>query len=370
MLLCSKCEMDISSGNCIIPSDEIYFGQSNTLGIGSTSVVHKATRKTDNHKIGVAVKIYQKICDKEFSLLKDLDHKNIIKFYGVYKKEPSIGIVMELASDGDLCKFLATKRQESKAAGILSRLPESQFVQWSIDIASAVQYLHKKCITHKDIKSLNCLLSDDKENGLNVLKLCDFGISKQSDGTGTVIATSGGCTKRWAAPEVIKNPTLVCPKSDIYSLSVVLWEAWTCQGPWEGLEEFEMSMNIVNGISLEIPNDFPEALRSMIEQCWSTARERRCNIDEVLNYLETFRNALKDNETPNDSSVSSDEGLKAVSDVRIDGIQQSSCAAVISEPLGNNKVEVGSLLGNPRKMKESSTVCKEDEENSFDQPDN
>ncbi|XP_071959976.1 uncharacterized protein [Antedon mediterranea] len=291
--------MDKPNQDIVFLRNEIDFGEhSIELGRGSTSAVFKATLTTDKGETKVAVKMYQKIGYKEVNILKDLDHKNIIKFYGLLDHIFTFGIVLELASEGNLGQFLARFSQESKDAGLLSRLPKRQFVQWSIDIASALHYLHKKNIIHKDITSPNVLLSDDKENGFNVLKLCDVGSCKElKDANSTFVELGVEFIRRWAAPEVLQYPTLmVSKKSDIYSFCVVLWELWTCQEPWKGFRYFEMAVNVVNGNLLEIPNDFPEVLHPMIKQCWSRARERRCNIDEVLEYLEKFRRFLKDNE--------------------------------------------------------------------------
>ncbi|XP_071960919.1 mitogen-activated protein kinase kinase kinase zak-1-like [Antedon mediterranea] len=296
--------MSESNWEFFIPKDEIEFGEYIVLGEGFASVVYKATRKTVNNNIGVAVKFYQRLESQreEACILKDLDHKNIIKFYGLYKPHGGVmslhGIVLELASEGNLSNFLTRNREQSQTAGILFRLPESQFVQWSIDIASALQYLHKKNIIHKDIKSPNVLLSDVKENGFNVLKLCDFGSCKELQNactTVTAITSAGGFTRCWAAPEVLQHPRIVSKTSDVYSFCVVLWELWTCQEPWKGFGEVEMIMNVINGTFLEIPNDFPEVLRPMIKQCWSSAGVQRCEIDEVLEYLEKFRRFLIDN---------------------------------------------------------------------------
>ncbi|XP_071959978.1 serine/threonine-protein kinase Nek6-like [Antedon mediterranea] len=153
--------MDGPNQDILIQLNEIDFGEhSIELGIGSTSAVFEATLTTDNKETKVAVKMYQKIEYKEVNILKDLGHKNIIKFYGLLNHRMKFGIVLELASEGNLGQFLARFSQESKDVGLPSRLPKRQFVQWSIDLASAVQYLHEKKIIHKDIKSSNLGIMD------------------------------------------------------------------------------------------------------------------------------------------------------------------------------------------------------------------
>ncbi|XP_033099084.1 probable serine/threonine-protein kinase kinX [Anneissia japonica] len=293
------------SGIRSIKHEELDFESEETIGsIGSSAEVFKACWRTDDkRKIKVAVKIYKKNRQEiEINILQDLDHKNVIKFYGQYDRFPSFGLVMELATQGDLFAYLAAKRHEHTEPASPVRLPESQFAQWCCQAASAVQYLHSKNITHKDIKSMNYLLSDDIENSLNVLKLCDFGLSKQGKNSESLLTSYGGFTKSWAPIEVFRDARVVSQKSDIYSLCVVVWELWTCEQPWAGMQDGDITNNIMNGVLLSIPEDFPKALKPMIDRCWQNERERRCHIDEVLCYLEEFALTLKGNENGNECS--------------------------------------------------------------------
>ncbi|XP_071960592.1 uncharacterized protein [Antedon mediterranea] len=118
-----------------------------------------------------------------------------------------------------------------------------------------------------------------------------------------------------------------------------------------------MSMNIVKGILLVLPKDFPDELRPMMKQCWKKKREERCDIDEVLDYLENFRNSI--NETPKhphqSCSLSDDKGSKTEND---DENQPSSYnKEVTSEPIEVENRPVN--MDSPQKGYEVLTV-KED----------
>ncbi|XP_071953076.1 uncharacterized protein [Antedon mediterranea] len=266
----------------IIPFDELELVKRNIGSAGATSVIHKALWKT-RENLPVVIKIYTKHpCQKEVEILRKLDHINIIKFYGIVNGLAS-GIVIEFAPGGDLFTFLASKREEKV------RLSKTKFSKWCLDIAFAIQYLHKRHITHKDIKSLNVLIfskdnvHEENDDSLSYLKICDFGISKETTITESIITSYGGCSKPWAAPEVIKDPRIVSQKSDIYSLCIVIWELWTCQEPWSELD-YDIEKRI-KGISLEIPSDFPELLKPMMTKCWQTERCRRCEIGDVISFF-------------------------------------------------------------------------------------
>lgn len=85
-----------------------------------------------------------------------------------------------------------------------------------------MDYLHTgapKQLIHRDLKSSNILV-----NG-NVLKITDFGLSKEMDKTAQM-STVG--TYAWMAPEIIKHEKC-SEKVDIWSYGVVLWELVTRQ---------------------------------------------------------------------------------------------------------------------------------------------
>ena len=137
----------------------------------------------------------------EISILKKLNHINIIKFYGFFETINQLLIKMEYVKYGTLSKWMKNNNKitEEEASLILSQ------------IFSAVVYLHGKQICHRDIKPENIMLS--RENDLNSIKIIDFGLSAQNfdklinnDYCGTYI---------YMAPEQIEKK--------LYFLSVDIW---------------------------------------------------------------------------------------------------------------------------------------------------
>jgi serine/threonine protein kinase len=74
----------------------------------------------------------------EIDVLRSLDHPNIVKAYEVYETKGNIYVVMEYCSGGDL--YARAPYTESESAPVISQ------------ICSAIGYMHKKCVVHRDLK--------------------------------------------------------------------------------------------------------------------------------------------------------------------------------------------------------------------------
>ena len=138
---------------------------------------------------------------EEISILKKLNHKNIVKFYGYSETNNQLLINMEYIKYGTLSKWMKSKQKikEEDASAILSC------------VLSAVEYMHSKHICHRDIKPENIMFSE--ENDLSSVKIIDFGLSAQhfnyltnNDYCGTFI---------YMAPEQIEKK--------LYHFSVDIW---------------------------------------------------------------------------------------------------------------------------------------------------
>ena len=145
---------------------------------------------------------------EEISILKKLDHQNIVKFYGYYETNNQLLIKMEYIKYGTLSRWMKEKRKikEEEASLILS------------SVLSAVEYMHSMHICHRDIKPENIMFSE-KDN-LSSIKIIDFGLSAQhfnyltnNDYCGTFI---------YMAPEQIEKK-LYHYSVDIWSIGILMF---------------------------------------------------------------------------------------------------------------------------------------------------
>ena len=117
-------------------------------------------------------------------------------------------IIMEYADAGDLS--MVVKRQRE----LKQYLPEPDILSWFVQIALGLQYIHKKNILHRDLKTQNIFVTSKK-----LVKIGDFGISKWLSHTLDLATTAIG-TPHYLSPEICRRQPY-SHKSDMWSLGIV-----------------------------------------------------------------------------------------------------------------------------------------------------
>lgn len=110
----------------------------------------------------------------EINILKILDHPHIIKIYEVYYYKSSYYIVTEYCEGGPLSQLL-------KHHIVTPQLAQAIFRQ----LVSALAYIHRQNIIHRDIKLDNILIVSKLESSSSTeidIRLIDFGLSKKLTG--------------------------------------------------------------------------------------------------------------------------------------------------------------------------------------------
>ncbi|KAL2808564.1 kinase-like domain-containing protein [Aspergillus granulosus] len=165
------------------------------IGKGAFAVVYKLATKQHGHvfackeldkrrfmKNGV---LDQKVSN-EMTIMKDLKHPNIVQFIEHKEYDRWFYIIMEYVPCGELSAYLSVGKLQEDMVQTIAR-----------QILHALRYLHKRKITHRDIKPDNILIASHEP--LKV-KLSDFGLSKVVQEE-TFLKTFCG-TLLYCAPEV------------------------------------------------------------------------------------------------------------------------------------------------------------------------
>jgi serine/threonine protein kinase len=154
--------------------------------------------------------------EAEAQIVARVEHPHIVPLYGFWRDPDGAYLVMRLMRGGSLRESLDVGRWRPDR---LVRLVEQ--------VAAGAHAAHRQGVIHRDIKPANILLDEDG-NGY----LSDFGIAKFLDAAQTL--TTGGIpiTPAYVAPEILVGPGAVSPRSDVYSLALVTFEALTGQHPY------------------------------------------------------------------------------------------------------------------------------------------
>uniref|UniRef100_UPI00398EB828 tyrosine-protein kinase Fer isoform X1 n=1 Tax=Pristiophorus japonicus TaxID=55135 RepID=UPI00398EB828 len=254
----------------VLNHEDVTLGE--LLGKGNFGEVFKGTLKD---KTPVAVKTCKEDLPQELKIkflseariLKQYDHPNIVKLIGVCTQRQPIYIVMELIPGGDFLSFLRKKKDELKM---------KQLVKMSLDAAAGMAYLEGKNCIHRDLAARNCLVGDN-----NVLKISDFGMSRQEDDG---IYSSSGLKQipiKWTAPEAL-NYGRYSSESDVWSYGILLWETFSlgvC--PYPGMTNQQAREQVEKGYRMSAPQKCPEEIYSIMLRCWEYKPENRPNFSDV-----------------------------------------------------------------------------------------
>ena len=196
------------------------------VGGGGMADVYKAKDRLLDRPVAVKILHAEFQRDQEFiekfhreaQAAARLSHPNIVNIYDVGVSEDEHYIVMEYVP-GTTLKELIQKE---------GRLAPADALAITREIAEALAHAHQSGLVHCDIKPHNILMADDMH-----AKVADFGIARAV--TESTMTYSGNVigSVHYFSPEQAKG-TVITPKSDVYSLGVVLYEMLTGELPFTG----------------------------------------------------------------------------------------------------------------------------------------
>ncbi|XP_066051533.1 serine/threonine-protein kinase Nek4 isoform X2 [Chamaea fasciata] len=210
----------------------------------------------------------RRAAEQEAQLLSQLRHPNIVTYRESWQGDDGhLYIVMGFCEGGDLYHKL--KEQKGQL------LPENQVVEWFVQIAMALQYLHEKHILHRDLKTQNIFLTRT-----NIIKVGDLGIARVLENQYDMASTLIG-TPYYMSPELFSNKPYNY-KSDVWALGCCVYEMATLKHAFNAKDMNSLAYRIIEGKLPPMPKDYSPQLVEIIQTMLSKKPEERPSVKSIL----------------------------------------------------------------------------------------
>jgi len=227
---------------------------------------------------------------REFRELNKLDNPHILRVldFDPFFEPPYL--VMEYLKGDPLNRYCHTFPEH--------RLPLSIGVPLFIQLSEALFFLHGNNILHRDLKPSNLMVLSDQ--AVPFIKIMDFGLVRPNQ-TVNILTVSGQLlgTPAYMAPEQFDNPSGLTPQSDLYSLGIIMYEAFSGKKPFEAEDtrswykkhktEKPISPDrVVSDLFPELSEIIMELLNKKPEERPSSAEVVRIRLSHLTFYQEVF----------------------------------------------------------------------------------
>jgi hypothetical protein len=207
-------------------------------------------------------------------------HPHIVEVVGCVYGEPPL-LVLEFCAGGSLKAALTAVRTNKMAP----HPTIDELTTHGHQVALAMTFLEHHKLLHRDLAARNVLLTEHR-----ACKLADFGLSRNAAGASNYYRRTAGKSApmpvRWMAPETLDDNVSTI-ESDRWSFGVLLWEIYS-QGsrPYAGVENYKIAQHVRKGRRLEQPELCPDAIYTLMQQCWSAEPEHRPPFAQVAAELQ------------------------------------------------------------------------------------
>eukprot|EP00440_Ansanella_granifera_P024319 gb/GFBE01026416.1/.p1 GENE.gb/GFBE01026416.1/~~gb/GFBE01026416.1/.p1 ORF type:complete len:383 (+),score=71.78 gb/GFBE01026416.1/:1-1149(+) len=208
---------------------------------------HEDTETAKEHGLMRTKCICAKVLSEELRIFRQLEHPNIVKFYGATglfvsdgkDRWPELALLLEWVDGGNLKTYVQTKLEKAASFDSTGLLH---------DVARGLAYLHggkdsHEPIMHRDLKPRNVLVTTTEPPRA---KICDFGLAVLMMKNCDVKAKAG--TKNYMAPEVSSGEGYNMA-ADMFSFGCVIYFAMSGKRPQETVQEDLKALTVMPAMS-------------------------------------------------------------------------------------------------------------------------
>jgi serine/threonine-protein kinase TNNI3K len=213
---------------------------------------------------------------RELSILLKVDHRAIVRLLYVIPRR-------HLSGGYDIATEYCANRSVLDAIKD-NLLTATRKMIVLVGTASAMAYLHKRRICHRDLKPGDILLDSNWRP-----KLCDFGLAKQlgHQGSSRRFVSEINGTEIYMAPELFSDkPNKNHLYGDVYSYGVTAYHIITGQLPFHDLGRHKAMTKIEKGNRPHLGDiEAPEGMKRLISECWEHSPEYRPKFCQIVDEL-------------------------------------------------------------------------------------
>ncbi|GAB5367925.1 hypothetical protein AAMO2058_001273900 [Amorphochlora amoebiformis] len=226
------------------------------IGKGSFATVYRGNHKDTKHKVAIKginlskANVKETSCIKsEISILRALQHPNIVRLLDFKRTTNHIYLIMEYCAGGDLSKYI-------KKHG---PIPEKNCRSILRQLASGLECLRENKLMHRDLKPANLLIEREVDLEGLVLKIADFGFARHL-GAMDMAETRCG-TPLYMAPEILECK-LYDSAAELWSVGAILYEMVTGKPPFKAPNQAHLLRTIkATGKGLRVDKTLRKKLR-------------------------------------------------------------------------------------------------------------
>jgi len=203
----------------------------------------------------------------------ELSHANIVPVFDFGRIEDAYFLAMEYVEGRDLGALLERARKTGRP------LSPALVAFVAAEVASALDYAHRRDVVHRDVAPRNVLVSTEGE-----VRLSDFGVALRGDDPGGVLRG----TLTYMAPEQARGED-VDGRADLFALGMVMIEALSCRKPRDPMDP---KVALAQARAAEVPAlppDTPPGLAAIVRRATEVeAAARYTSARKMLEDLEAY----------------------------------------------------------------------------------